>query len=134
MWWIYTYWWLENNNFWKAQVAFWVTILLSAALAACLRPWQAWKRHRETQEKIADRLDTKTPGGLADLVKALQEITGDLQGGDAPDDNGTDVPDEDKDEPRRQHDGLHLEHVEHDKGNVIQEIIHGHGGSSAGHR
>lgn len=30
--------------------------------------WLPWKRHRQAQKTIADRLDTTTPGGLGDLV------------------------------------------------------------------
>lgn len=37
----------------------------------------AWHEHRKTQETIADRLDTETPGGLGEL-KGLQEALRDL--------------------------------------------------------
>lgn len=30
-----------------------------------------WRQHRHTQQLIADRLDTSTPGGLHDVVKAI---------------------------------------------------------------
>jgi len=41
-------------------------IAVAAGHAALWRPWRA---HRRTQKLIADRLNTRTPGGLADLVK-----------------------------------------------------------------
>ena len=98
-WWFGTYSWLEQNNLWKAAVAFFVTVFLGAFLSLLLRPWQRWRRHveqrehdRQLQEKIADHLDTGTPGGLTDLVSALRELLDDLDGGDAPDDNGSDQP------------------------------------------
>lgn len=33
----------------------------------------AWRRHEEQQKVIADRLDTRTPGGLGDVVAAVRE-------------------------------------------------------------
>jgi hypothetical protein len=108
VWWIHTYQWLEENNLFKSTVAFWVTIILSAFLASVLRPWRAWKKHREAQEKIADRLDTSTPGGLADVVKALKDVIDDLDDGGAPDDNGSDPVDSDDDHKKQPHGGKTL--------------------------
>ena len=118
-WWFGTYGWLEANNLWKSVVAFWVTLALGAALGLCLRPWRSWKRNRELQEKIADRLDTTTPGGLTELVGALYALVNDTRDGDAPDDNGSDPEGEEKSRGGR---GGHA-------GSIIPK-----GGSSAGHR
>jgi len=96
VWLVHAYWWLENNNLWKAAVAFFVTLFLGIAVGAAMRPWRAFQKHRALQEKIADRLDTGTPGGLSDLVDALHSLLGDLEEGDAPDDNGTDIDGEDR--------------------------------------
>ncbi len=90
MWAVHVYWWLEGNNLWKAAVAFFVTLILGVALTAFMRPWRAWKRHKNTQEKIADMLDTSTPGGLTDVVTAVHRMHSRLEEGDAPDDNGSD--------------------------------------------
>lgn len=38
---------------------------------AHLAGWRP-KRHQRTQEQIADRLDTSTPGGLGEIVKRKQ--------------------------------------------------------------
>lgn len=130
-WVLHAYWWLEANNLFKAAVAFWVTLFLGVALTALMRPWRAWKTHRDTQEKIADRLDTSTPGGLSDLIHALRRITDDLTEGEAPDDNGTDAA-----LKRR---ASHSGHAGEPRppgipgsGSVIPGIHHG--GGSAGHR
>lgn len=62
------------TSFWHHLVALG---LLKDALAvvvnitgASLAAWLPWKRHRQAQALIADRLDTTTPGGLADLTPA----------------------------------------------------------------
>lgn len=143
LWVLHTYWWLEENNFWKSQVAFWVTIALSAIVGVFLRPWRAWKRHKATQEAIADRLDTQTPGGLADLVAALKQLTHDLDDGEAPDDNGSDPGGREADDDERKRDirphggkGFFPELPQHGGGHgssVIPDPLHG-GGNSAGHR
>jgi hypothetical protein len=132
-WWIGTYQWLESNNLWKATIAFWITLLLGVALTAVMRPWRAWKRHRETQEKIADRLDTSTPGGITDLVHALRTVLNDLDEGEAPDDNGTD------EDPlqRRRKGSSHRGHAEPERNEHVTShsvIPNVHGGGNAGHR
>lgn len=134
MWLVHVWWWLEANNFWKAQVAFWVTMILGTIVGLCLRPWRAWKAHRRTQEQIADRLDTSTPGGLSDLVNVLHELLHEAQDeGEVPDDNGTDS----RDIRKKPHGskvveppGSHIE-LPGTHGGVIPDI---HGGSSASHR
>jgi hypothetical protein len=35
--------------------------------------YHPWKKHRESQKEIANALDTRTPGGLADVVRAVRE-------------------------------------------------------------
>ena len=50
---------------------------LTAALA-----WLPWKRHKKTQDKIADSLDTSTPGGLTSVVESLNKL-GEEEGSDA---------------------------------------------------
>lgn len=131
---VHAYWWLENNNFWKSVVAFWVTLGLGAVLTAFLRPMRKWKKHRELQQraaelqqKIADHLDTSTPGGLTDLVSALQTLTEDLSQGEAPDDNGTDLVDDDE---IRKRSPSHSGRIEPGH-NVIPNA---RGGNSASHR
>lgn len=127
-WWIGVYQWLEQNNLWKAAIAFGVTLALGIALTAAMRPWQAWKKHRATQEKIADRLDTSTPGGLADLVKALQDVLTSLDKGEMPDDNGSGAI------RKRDHHGGHAESEPRPPGmHGVVPNVH-HGGGSAGHR
>ena len=37
--------------------------------------WLPWRRHRRTQQAIADRLDTSTPGGLGDLVPKTRKAS-----------------------------------------------------------
>lgn len=145
--WLHTYWWLEGNNLWKAVVAFWVTLLLSAVVGLVLRPWQAFKRNREIQEKIADHLDTSTPGGiteliqavkalntdspggLSDVVEALYALASDLENGDAPDDNGSD------DQRKFLHPHVHAgEHNDPLRGVNPLHGGPGHGGGGAAHR
>jgi hypothetical protein len=81
--------WLVQNNLFKAAVAFFVTLILGAAVAVITCPWKAWQRRRRTQERIADSLDTSTPGGLTDLVHRLDRLLREQDREDA-DDNGTD--------------------------------------------
>jgi hypothetical protein len=64
------YLWLEGEgNLWKAVVAFWVAVILGWLVGVL-----PWLRNRKTREQIADRLNTETPGGLADLVKAINRL------------------------------------------------------------
>jgi hypothetical protein len=116
--------WLVANNLWKAAVAFWVTVILAAAFGALARPWRAWKEHRETQKAIADRLDTRTEGGLADVVKALRDVLDGLDDGDAPDDNGADHGGGDDDHKPQSHGG----HLPGGSFPVHIDPVHGGGG------
>jgi hypothetical protein len=61
--------WLQVNGFWTACIAWSVFGILTAAAA-----WRPWHRHAKVQAEIADRLNTKTPGGLTDLVKAVDKL------------------------------------------------------------
>jgi hypothetical protein len=62
--------WLEREgSLWKAVVGFWVVAVFTWFLGVL-----PWRRHRKTQKQIADRLDTTTPGGLTDLVTAVNEL------------------------------------------------------------
>lgn len=113
--------WLVQNNLFKATVAFGVTLTLGTLVTLCCRPWKAWKHRRQLQERIADSLDTTTPGGLTDLVHRLDRLLSsevgreDEQSDD--NDNGTD-PRGGKMAP----------------GHVIPDVHDIHGGGSAGHR
>lgn len=69
MWFMHVCHWLQVNGFWTAFIAWNVFGLLTAAVA-----WRPWRRSRKVQAEIADRLNTKTPGGLTDLVKAVDKL------------------------------------------------------------
>lgn len=58
--------WLEAQGFVKDVVGTAVAIV-----AARIAGWHP-RRHQRTQEQIADRLDTDTPGGLSDVVHHLK--------------------------------------------------------------
>ena len=115
--------WLVANNLFKATVAFFVTLTLGALLGVVLRPWKAWKAHKRTQERIADSLDTTTPGGLTELVHRLDRLLQDEvqreEDEDEGDDNGSDRIEAHGGKMTPGH-------------SVIPDIIHG--GGSAGHR
>ena len=138
-WYFGFYQWLETNNLWKASLAFFVTLLLCVGITAAMRPWRAWQKHREIQDKIADRLDTSTPGGMADVVKALHRLLDDLDEGDAPDDNGTDIEqavNRTRKKPRGGHhhvpeSGERAEPRAESHVNIPNPM---HGGGNAGHR
>lgn len=64
------YWWLvDQGNLWKAVVG-----VAVAAVFTWICAIVPWLRHRRTQAAIADRLDTRTPGGLTELVKAINRL------------------------------------------------------------
>ncbi len=58
--------WLVDHNLWQSVVGWLVFTVLTAAVA-----WFPWSKHKRVQATIADRLDTSTPGGLTDVVKAV---------------------------------------------------------------
>lgn len=58
--------WLEDQGAVRDLVA--TTIAVASAHVAGWRP----RKHQRTQEQIADRLDTDTPGGLSDVVHHLK--------------------------------------------------------------
>jgi hypothetical protein len=61
--------WLVANNFWVSVLA-WCVFGSLTAIAA----WRPLKRHQKTQAKIANDLDTKTPGGLTDVLNAVNKL------------------------------------------------------------
>lgn len=62
--------WLDNDGgLWKAVIGFWVVAAFTWLVGVL-----PWRRSRRVQQKIADSLDTKTPGGLADLVRAVDKL------------------------------------------------------------
>jgi hypothetical protein len=114
--------WLVANNLFKATIAFCVTVILGGLLTLCCRPWKAYKHRKQLQERIADSLDTRTPGGLTELVHRLDKLLHDEanreDGEDEEgDDNGTDP-----------HGGKMT------LGHAIPDVHDIHGGGSAGHR
>jgi hypothetical protein len=116
VWWIHTYWWLENNNLWKACVAWGVGLTLNATWAV-----RIWLKQQKHNRNVLDKLDTETPGGLGEIKRMIN-------GERDPDDNGTDPNDDD----RRQ---VHA--PEHNVGHTsLLDNIHvpKGGGSGAGHR
>lgn len=60
--------WLVAQGLYRDIVSVCVVGLLAPIVA-----YRPWKKHRETQKQIADSLNTKTPGGLSDVVKALRD-------------------------------------------------------------
>jgi hypothetical protein len=77
VWLLHTCHWLQVNGLWTAVIAWMVFSALTVAAA-----WRPWSKHRKVQEKIADNLDTTTPGGLTDLVRAVNELRGDMTDAD----------------------------------------------------
>lgn len=68
--WHTIYAWLDNDGgLWKAVIGFWIVAGFSWLVGVL-----PWRRSRKVQKQIADRLDTNTPGGLADLVKAIEKL------------------------------------------------------------
>jgi hypothetical protein len=74
--------WLVANGLLKDAVSWAVFTGLTAAFAwwKGRHLWREWREHKATQERIADHqgriadlLDTGTPGGLADLVEAVKD-------------------------------------------------------------
>ena len=122
MWWIHTYWWLENNNLWKASVAWGVGLVLNAAWA--IRVWARQQRlNREKHEAVMDALDVNTPGGLGDIKKIIKQEQDDTD----PDDNGTDQ----NDNERR---NIHGPGHSPGHSSLLDNIHVPKGGSGAGHR
>lgn len=61
--------WLDNDGgLWKAVVGFWIVFVFTWLVGVL-----PWRRSRKVQKQIADSLDTNTPGGLADLVRAIEK-------------------------------------------------------------
>ena len=75
--------WLVAQGFEKDVIAAAVAVAVGHVFA-----WRPYQKHRKaqdeitrTQAKIADRLDTSTPGGLADLIKITERSGGTGKGG-----------------------------------------------------
>lgn len=68
--WTAIYGWLEDQGgLWKAVVGYAVLGILGWIVGVL-----PWRRSRQTQKEIADKLDTTTPGGLTDLVNAVNKL------------------------------------------------------------
>lgn len=117
--------WLVANNLFKASVAFCVTVILGALLTLGCRPWKAYKHRRQLQERIADSLDTATPGGLTELVHRLDKLLNDeVKREDGEDDEGDD----------NGSDRIEAHGGKMTLGHVIPDVHDIHGGGNAGHR
>lgn len=65
--------WLVANGLWHDLVGWAVFTVCTGTLAWWkARPWV--REHLERQRRIADLLDTDTPGGLADVHAALRNL------------------------------------------------------------
>lgn len=64
--------WLVAAGFWHDVVG-WAVFTVCTAAAAWwkARPWV--REHLERQKRIADLLDTETPGGLAEVARLLRD-------------------------------------------------------------
>jgi hypothetical protein len=67
--WLHVAHWLQVNGFWTAVIAWSVFSMLTVAAA-----WMPWRKSRKVQAEIANNLDTSTPGGLTDLVNAVNAL------------------------------------------------------------
>jgi hypothetical protein len=57
--------WLVAQGLIKDLIAATVAVAVGHAVA-----WRPWRAHRRRMDRIADLLDTSTPGGLGDLKAA----------------------------------------------------------------
>lgn len=69
--------WLVAQGLWNDVVAVLVSLIVARVFWPFLRDaWVAhvWRQHRmiEQQTRIADLLDTDKPGGLTDVIEALE--------------------------------------------------------------
>lgn len=78
------YWWLVDQNLWKACVNWTVAGILTIVFIR--RPW---KKHMKAQKaarvlthtnqtKIMDQLDTDTPGGLSEVVSSIRKLSDEI--------------------------------------------------------
>lgn len=63
--------WLILNGLWKDLLAAFIALAVTRAAA-----WRPLKRLGASQRRIEDALDTRSPGGLHDVVKALRRDDG----------------------------------------------------------
>lgn len=59
--------WLVANGLYRDIISVVVVGILAPLVA-----YRPWKKHRATQKQIADSLDTSTPGGLTDVLRAVE--------------------------------------------------------------
>jgi hypothetical protein len=60
--------WLVAQGLIKDLIAASVAVIVGHVFA-----WRPWRAHRQRMDRIADLLDTKTPGGLADVAKSVAQ-------------------------------------------------------------
>lgn len=71
------YHWLVSNGLWTGTIFAFTGVLVTAALGKAwslisgIHPFKLWREHVRTQKAIAQALDTSTPGGLTDVVAAI---------------------------------------------------------------
>lgn len=66
--------WLVENGLWRDVLAAVVALIVGNVFA--LRTIRkAFRRHAAGQERISDLLDTSTPGGLAEVVGVIRQMT-----------------------------------------------------------
>jgi hypothetical protein len=63
--------WLVAQGLIKDVIAAAVAVVVGHAVA-----WRPWRAHRRRLDKIVDALDTKTPGGLADVARTMRQPDG----------------------------------------------------------
>jgi hypothetical protein len=67
--WIRTAWeWLVQEGIYRDMVAVTLGVVVTTAAA-----WRPFRKIKNVQIKTADLLDTKTPGGLTDVLDAIQQ-------------------------------------------------------------
>jgi hypothetical protein len=67
--------WLIENGLWSSLIGAILGFLVGIGGAWLLGIRKAWHRHEHQQERIANALDTSTPGGLHDVLSAIKENT-----------------------------------------------------------
>lgn len=89
--WVAVWDWLVANGLFRDVLA--TAIGLGSAKLLTVR---IIREHKQSQAQIADLLDTKTPGGLTDVLSAVKE-----QSGEEPEDDTPDSDDGEDDEEKR---------------------------------
>lgn len=118
--WVAIWQWLVANGLFRDVLA--TSIGLGAAKLMTMRPVQ---QHRQNQAQIADLLNTRTPGGLSDVVKAVKKREAGEPEDPTPDaDDGDDESGEEEEERRKRRHGA-------SSGHSSQEGRAGHHGDSS---